>query len=256
MTVSLETAEGVATITLDRAEKKNALDRSMRLAIPRLFEQVQDDVSIRAVILTGSGSDFCAGADVREMGGGGIADSMVRVELLHRMVRALVRTDVPVIAAVRGVCIGVGWSMALACDYIIAAPDARFQFAFRHIGLAPDGGAVHFLSQNLGPIRAKSLVYSGRFVSGEEAAALGLVSELAPTDQVMSRAREIAGELAQSPTLSLRMSKRQFAAAETQTFEEALSAEIAIQPLMIRSDDFHEGTNAFKDKRKAQFTGQ
>jgi len=256
MTVSLEIDGGVATITLDRPDKKNALVHAMRVAIPRLFEQVQDDVSIRAVILTGSGTDFCAGADVREMGGGGIADSITRVEVLHRMVRAVVRTDIPVIAAVRGVCIGVGWSMALACDYIIAAPDTRFQFAFRHIGLAPDGGAVHFLSHNLGPIRAKSLVYSGRFVSGEEAAALGLVSELAPADQVLSRARAIAGELAESPTLSLRMAKRQFAAAETQTFEEALSAEIAMQPLMTRSNDFREGTTAFKEKRKAQFTGQ
>jgi 2-(1,2-epoxy-1,2-dihydrophenyl)acetyl-CoA isomerase len=256
MTVSLTIDDGVATVTLDRADKKNALDRSMRAALPRLFEQVQDDVSVRAVILTGSGVDFCAGADVREMGGGGIADSMARVEILHRMVRAIVRTDIPVIAAVRGVCIGVGWSMALACDYIVAAPDARFQFGFRHIGLAPDGGAVHLLSQNLGPIRAKSLIYSGRFVSGEEAFALGLASELAPAADVLSRARAIAEELATSPTLALKMAKRQFAAAETQTFEEALSGEMAMQPLMVRSDDFREGATAFKDKRRARFTGQ
>lgn len=256
MTVSLEINGGVATITLDRADKKNALDRPMRVALPRLFEQVQDDVAIRAVVLTGSGNDFCAGADVREMGGGGIADSMARVEILHRMVRAVVRTDIPVIAAVRGVCIGVGWSMALACDYVVAAPDARFQFAFRHIGLAPDGGAVHLLSRNLGQLRAKSLVYSGRFVSGEEAFSLGLVSELVPAAEVPARARALAEDLARSPTLSLKMIKRQFAAAETQSFEEALSGEMAMQPLMIRSDDFREGTSAFKDKRPAKFTGQ
>lgn len=256
MPITLHVNAGVATITLDRPEKKNALDRPMRVALPRIFEQVQDDVSIRAVVLTGGGTDFCAGADVREMGGGGIADSMTRVEILHRMVRSLVRTDVPVIAAVRGVCIGVGWSMALACDYIIAAPDTRFQFAFRHIGLAPDGGAVHFLSRNLGPIRAKSLVYSGRFVSGDEAMALGLVSELAPADGVVDRAQALALELSESPTLSLRMIKRQFAAAEAQTFEEALAGEMAMQPLMIRSDDFREGTLAFQEKRRARFTGQ
>lgn len=256
MTVSLTREGPVATIAFDRADKKNALDRSMRERIPRLFEQVQDDVSIRAVVLTGSGADFCAGADVREMGGGGIADSMARVEILHRMVRSLVRTDIPVIAAVRGVCIGVGWSMALASDYIVAAPDSRFQFAFRHIGLAPDGGAVHLLSQNLGPIRAKALVYSGRFVSGAEASDLGLVSELAPADEVLGRAHAIAAELAASPTLSLKMTKRQFAAAESQTFEEALATEMVMQPLMIRSDDFREGTAAFKEKRQPSFNGQ
>jgi 2-(1,2-epoxy-1,2-dihydrophenyl)acetyl-CoA isomerase len=171
-------------------------------------------------------------------------------------VRSVVRTDIPIIAAVRGVCIGVGWSMALACDYVIAAPDARFQFAFRHIGLAPDGGAVHLLSRNLGPIRAKALVYSGRFVSGNEANSLGLVSEVVPADEVISRAHLLASELAQGPTLSLRMIKRQFAAAEAQTFEEALASEMIMQPLMIRSDDFREGTSAFKEKRKALFTGQ
>jgi len=256
MTISLEVAGGVATITFDRADKKNALDSPMRVALPRIFEQVQDDVSIRSVVLTGRGSDFCAGADVREMGGGGIRDSMARVEILHRMVRAIVRTDIPVIAAVRGVCIGVGWSMALACDYVVAAPDSRFQFAFRHIGLAPDGGAVHLLSRNLGQLRAKSLVYSGRFVSGEEAFSLGLVSELAPADEVLACARTMADHLAQSPTLSLKMIKRQFSAAETQTFEEALSGEMAMQPLMVRSEDFREGTTAFKEKRPARFTGQ
>jgi len=256
MTISFERSGPVATISLDRPEKKNALNLAMRVELPKLFERVQDDVSIRAVVLTGAGLDFCAGADVSEMGGGGIADSMARVEILHRMVRSVIRTDIPIIAAVRGVCIGVGWSMALGCDYVIAAPDARFQFAFRHIGLAPDGGAVHLLARNLGPIRAKSLVYSGRFVSGQEAKELGLVSELCPADEVLSRARQLAEELAQSPTLSLKMIKRQFAAAETQTFEEALAGEMVMQPLLVRSDDFREGTSAFKEKRKAQFTGQ
>lgn len=256
MPITLKVEGPVATITLDRPDKKNALDKSMRVELPRVFEQVQDDVSIRAVVLTGGGTDFCSGADVREMGGGGIADSMMRVEVLHRMMRGIIRTDVPVIAAVRGVCVGVGWSMALACDYIVAAPDTRFQFAFRHIGLAPDGGAVHLLSRNLGPIRAKELVYSGRFVSGEEAASLGLVSELAPSAEVVARARELAADWASAATLSLRMAKRQFAAAEAQTYEEALAAEVVMQPLSTRSDDFSEGTSAFKGRRKAEFKGQ
>jgi len=256
MAITLDVNGAVATVTIDRPEKKNALDKPMRVELPRVFERIQDDVSIRAVVLTGGGTDFCAGADVREMGGGGIADGMARVEILHRIMRSVIHTDIPIVAAVRGVCVGAGWSMALACDYIVAAPDARFQFAFRHIGLAPDGGAVHLLSRNLGPIRAKALVYSGRFVSGEEAAALGLVSELAPAADVVNRAQALAADWADAATLSLRMSKRQFAAAETQSYEEALAAEMVMQPLMVRSDDFQEGTGAFKDRRKPVFRGQ
>lgn len=256
MPITLQIDDAIATVTIDRPEKKNALDLPMRLELVRAFGQIQGDVSIRAVILTGGGSDFCAGADVREMGGGSIGESMARVDILQNMVRGIVRADIPFVAAVRGVCVGVGWSLALACDYVIAAPNARFQFAFRHIGLAPDGGAVHLLSQNLGPIRAKALVYSGRMIAGEEAAALGLVSELVPADAVLSRAQALAAELAQAPTQSLRMSKRQFAAAQTQTFEEALAGEVLMQPLLIRSDDFREGATAFKEKRKPRFTGE
>jgi 2-(1,2-epoxy-1,2-dihydrophenyl)acetyl-CoA isomerase len=236
MPVSLSIDGGVATVTLDRPEKKNALGKAMQEELPRLFERIQDDVTIRAAVLTGGGTDFCAGADVREMGGGGIADSMVRVALLHRMMRGLLYTPKPVLAAVRGVCIGVGWSIALACDYVVAAADTRFQFAFRHVGLAPDGGAVHLLTRNLGPIRAKELIFSGRFVSGDEARSLGLVTEIAPGNNVLARAQAIAHDLAAAPTLALTLAKRQFTAAETQSYEEALAA--------------------FKAKRKAEFKGQ
>lgn len=256
MTIIVSTEGAVATVTLDRPDKKNAMNREMRVAMREVFERLQDDTAIRAIVLTGAGADFCAGADIREMGGGGIADAMGRMELQNRTMRALIHTGVPVVAAVRGVCIGVAWSIALACDYIVAAPDARFQFGFRNVGLAPDGGAIHLLSRNLGPVRARALVYSGRFVGGEEAHALGLVSELAPAADVLARAQALAAEWATAPTLSLRAAKLQFAAAENQTIEEALAAERVMQPLLVRSDDFHEGAAAFKEKRKPSFTGQ
>ena len=138
------------------------------------------------------------------------------MRLLHRMVRAVASTNKPVIAAVRGVCIGVSWSMALASDFIIAAEDARFQFAFRHIGLAPDGGAAFLLTRYIGIQRAKELMYSGRFVNGLEAKQLGLALETLTADEVLPRAIDMARGFAAAPTISLTMMKRQFDAAPAQ----------------------------------------
>lgn len=257
MAFKVEIDEGVATVTIDRPERKNALDHAHQAEFPDVFYRLQDDTAVRAVVLTGGGDDFCSGADVKGMQtDGSIADSFVRIQTLHRFMTALTNIERPVIAAVRGVAVGVGWSLALACDYVIAASDARFQFAFRHIGLAPDGGATKLLIQNLGVLRAKELIYSGRFVSGTEAHALGLATEVLPSDEVLARAQALAREFASAPSLALVMAKRQFASAQSQTYAEALSLEKTMQPLMTRTEDFAEGTTAFKEKRKPQYKGR
>ena len=257
MPVTLSVDGAVATITMDQPGRKNALSGELMGEVGARFLEVQEDTAIRAVILTGAGDDFCAGADIKSAHADpSIAASMVRLNVLHRMVRGIVLSDKPVIAAVRGVSIGVGWSLALACDYVIAAEDARFQFAFRHIGLAPDGGATKLLVQNMGMLRAKQLIFSGRFVSGAEAHALGLASEVLPAGEVLARARELAADLAAAPTLALAMAKRQFTAAQNQSYEEALASEIVMQPLMTRSDDYFEGTAAFREKRKPTYKGR
>lgn len=257
MAITIDIADGIATVTLDRPERKNALDHAHQEELPQVFTRLQDDTSIRVVILTGGGEDFCSGADVKGMQtDGSIADAFVRIKVLHRFMQALAEIERPVIAAVRGVAVGVGWSLALACDYVIAASDARFQFAFRHIGLAPDGGATKLLVQNLGVLRAKELIYSGRFVSGEEAYALGLATEVLPSDEVLPRARALARELAVAPSLALVMAKRQFAEAQSQTYAETLALERTMQPLMVRTEDFAEGTSAFREKRKPQYKGR
>ncbi|MEO5640712.1 MAG: enoyl-CoA hydratase-related protein, partial [Sphingomicrobium sp.] len=178
-----------------------------------------------------------------------------KMRLLHRMVRGVASTDKPVISAVRGVCIGVAWSMALASDFVIAAEDARFQFAFRHIGLAPDGGAAFLLTRYVGLQRAKELIYSGRFVSGSEAVALGLALEAVPSDEVLPRALEMARGYAAAPTIALSMAKRQFNAAAAHDLDQALAFEANIQPLMVQTDDFREGAAAFKEKRKPSYSG-
>jgi 2-(1,2-epoxy-1,2-dihydrophenyl)acetyl-CoA isomerase len=189
------------------------------------------------------------------MGGGGTRGSLMRMRHMHRMCRAIAQTNKPVIAAVKGVCIGMSWAMALTCDMVVAAEDARFQFAFRHIGLAPDGGAAFLLTRYVPLQRAKEILYSGRFVSGAEAQQLGLALHALPADDVMPRALELARGFAQSPTIAIGMAKRQLDAAPAQTFEQALDFEANIQPLMVTTEDFKEGTAAFKEKRKPAYKG-
>jgi 2-(1,2-epoxy-1,2-dihydrophenyl)acetyl-CoA isomerase len=255
MGIEYSVSEGIATITINRPERKNAILLAMRLDIQRAFERAQDDDAVRAVIFTGAGMDFSAGADISEMGAGGAREALTRVRYLHRMCRAVAMTNKPVIAAVQGVCIGMSWSLALACDVVVAAEDARFQFAFRHIGLAPDGGAAYCLTRYVPLQRAKEILYSGRFVSGKEACDLGLALYALPAGEVQAKARELAAGFAQSPTLALAMAKRQLDAASAQTFEQALEFEASMQPVMVTTDDFREGKAAFSEKRKAVYSG-
>jgi 2-(1,2-epoxy-1,2-dihydrophenyl)acetyl-CoA isomerase len=210
---------------------------------------------VRVVILTGAGSDFCAGADVREIGGGGIPGSIGRLNQLHRMARAINGIDKPVIAAVRGVCIGMAWGLVLGCDITIVAEDARFQCAFRHIGIAPDNAVAFLLTRYLPIQRAKEIVYSGRFVSGTEAHQLGLALHCLPSGDVLAKARALAADFAEAPTIALGFAKRMFEAAPGQSYDQALAYEAVLQPLAVQTEDFREGALSFKEKRKAKFKG-
>ena len=255
MSVDVEIAGGVATVTINRPERKNAITMAMRGEFQTVFQALQDDDDVRVVILTGAGGDFAAGADVGEMGSGGVRGNAVKARTLSRMVRSVAHTNKPVIAAVEGVCIGVAFAMALACDFIVCADNARFQFAFRHIGLAMDGAAGWLLERHIGVMRAKEIAYSGRFVSGTEAAALGFALEAVPAGGTLERARAMAEAFATAPTIALSQIKRQFDAAPAQTLTDALEFEFAVQALMTWTEDFREGTSAFKEKRKPAYRG-
>ncbi|KHK89119.1 enoyl-CoA hydratase/isomerase family protein [Novosphingobium malaysiense] len=255
MSVDVNVEGGVATVTINRPERKNAITFAMREQFQEVFQKLQDDDEIRAIILTGAGSDFAAGADVGEMGQGGVRGNLGNARTRTRMVRAVAHTQKPVIAAVEGVCIGMAFAMALSCDFIVCAENARFQFAFRHIGLAMDAGAGWLLERHVGVMRAKEIAYSGRFVSGSEAAQLGFALEAVPAGEALAKAQEMAAGYVKAPTLALSEIKRQFDAAPGQTFDEALDYEITVQALMTWTEDFKEGSTAFKEKRKPAYRG-
>lgn len=255
MNVRYEVRESVAIVTLDRPEKLNALTVDMREALGTHFEAAGRDPAVRAVLLQSSGSAFCASGDVSKMGDFTPASGKTLIKLAQRMVRNLANIEKPVVAAVRGPVAGIGWSMALACDAIVASETARFSMVFRNVGLAPDGGAIYFLTQYLGILRAKELVYSGRRIDAAEAMSLGLVNRVVPDAELDAAAWEHARGLAEGPTLAFGIAKKMFKLMYQPDLETFLDAESWAQGLALLSDDHREGFAAFFEKRRPVFKG-
>lgn len=256
MTITVDRQGPVAIVTLDRPETKNAITQDMRGQLYGAMEQIALDHDIRSVVLTGAGGDFCSGMDVGGMGRGGVTGSMDRMHTLNRIARAIYSLKKPTIAAVPGVCVGVGFSYALACDIVLAAEKAKFAAIFRNIALAPDGGLVWHLRQLLGAQKAKELVYSGRIIRADEAVALGLAYEKVADDALMDHALELAASFATGPTIAMGLAKRQFDLAWNNSFDQYLDMEATMQPIASRTEDHEEGLKAFREKRKPQFRGE
>jgi 2-(1,2-epoxy-1,2-dihydrophenyl)acetyl-CoA isomerase len=255
MTVHFERRDGVAIVTLDRPQTKNAITVDMRRQLWEAFEEIALDHEVRAVILTGANGDFCSGMDVGGMGRGGVVGSMDRMHTLNRISRAIYHLKKPTIAAIPGVCVGVGWSLAMACDFLLASEKARFALIFRNIALAPDGGALWLLRQQIGAMRTKELAYSGRMVHPPEMQALGLALEVLPPEALLDRALELARSFAGAPTVALGLAKRQVEAAATNSFDQQIELESLMQPIASRTEDHEEGLKAFRERRKPAFKG-
>jgi 2-(1,2-epoxy-1,2-dihydrophenyl)acetyl-CoA isomerase len=255
VSIELRTDGAVAVITLNRPEKKNAMLLAMRDALADLCEQLNDRPEIRAVVLTGAGTDFCSGADIGEMGMGGLNGSFLRARHMHKVIRAIARVQKPMVCAAQGVAVGMGFSMALACDVIVASETTRFSQIQRKIALPPDAGGAWFLARQIGVSRAKDLAFSARMVAAAEALQLGLVHKVVPDAQLMDEALVLAREYAAAPTIAMGLAKRMFDVAPTMTLDQFMDLEGSMLPLAVQADDFKEGTQAFKDKRPASFTG-
>ena len=256
MTARYELSAGLAIITLDRPEKMNALTVEMREALGTYFETAARDPAVRAVLLTAAGKGFCASGDVGKMGDFTPTSARELLKLAHRMVRNLANIDKPVVAGVRGAVAGIGWSMAMACDAVIASETAKFTQVFRHVGVAPDGGAIYFLTQHLGLLRAKELTMSGRRVDAQEAHALGLVNRVVPDAELDAAALTYARELASGPTFAYGTAKKLYKQMYQPTLEAFLDAELWAQSTMLMTDDHKEGVKAFFEKRKPVFQGK
>jgi 2-(1,2-epoxy-1,2-dihydrophenyl)acetyl-CoA isomerase len=169
---------------------------------------------------------------------------------------SLLRTDVPVIAAVNGAAVGIGFSVALACDLIVAAENAKFSMLFKRIGLVPDGGAIYFLVQHLGLARAKELVYTARMLPAKEAHDWGIVTKVVPETLMLEAAQTLGYELADSATYAIGLAKKMFQSMYTPSLEALLETEILMSTIARMTEDHQEGIKAFAEKRKAKFKGR
>lgn len=254
MTITTTRHGAVVVIAFDRPAAKNAFTFAMRSQFCDAFAALEDDRTVRAVILTGAGSDFCTGADVGEMGETPPETFVDRMRVLHRMTRAVAHCRVPVIAAVDGYCIGAAWGLSMAADLVLASNRARFAATFRQIGYAPDAGLVWQFIRTINPMRAREIVYSGRIVDADEAGRLGLVMEILPPDQLFDRTLGLATDIANGPATALQLARRQFAAAAGMTLDAFLDVEATMQPLLGQTRDHREAVSAFRDKRSPDFT--
>jgi len=253
--LAVSTERGVTTLTLNRPEALNALNAALRGELLAAIRAAARDAEVRAVVITGAGRGFCAGADLR--GGGGEREfRRVLREEYHPLIEAIRSLPRPVVASVNGVAAGAGMSLALAADLVVAAEEAKFVPAFHRIGLVPDSGLTRTLVRALGRHRALEVLLGERTLTAADAQAAGLVAAVVPGDRLADTARELAERLAAGPTRAIGLTKRLLAAAEDATLTDSLAAEAALQEVAGRTEDHAEGVAAFTEKRDPVFRGR
>ncbi|HEX2767607.1 MAG TPA: enoyl-CoA hydratase-related protein [Candidatus Limnocylindria bacterium] len=243
------------TLTLNRPESLNALDSGLRRALLAALKDAGRDANVRAVVITGAGRAFCAGADLR----GGSSERAFRRVLTteyNPLIEAIRGLSKPVVASVNGVAAGAGMSLALAADLVVAAEEARFVPAFGRIGLVPDSGLTRTLVRALGRHRATEILLGERQLTAAGAQAAGLVASVVPGEQLADVTRQLAARLAAGPTVAIGLTKRLVNAAEDEDLAASLAAEAALQDVAGRTEDHAEGVAAFTEKRDPRFTGQ
>lgn len=262
-TVNLTIAEGVAKIELNRPQTLNAWNAQFGDDLLGALARCREDEQVRAVLITGAGRGFSSGADLRELGAGAASaeerpDAVYRqlTEVYHPVMVGIRELPKPVVAAVNGPAVGIGCSLALCSDLILAAESAYFLLAFVNIGLVPDGGSSLWLPTRIGMARAMELCMLGERLPAARALEWGLINGVVPDESLLEQAGQLAAKLAAGPTLSYAGTKRQLNNWLYSRMEEQLDLEAQIQREMVGSEDSLEGAIAFVEKRPARFKGR
>ena len=259
--VLYEEQGAIAILTLNRPASLNSFTRAMHRDLWAALDRVEANKAVRALVLTGAGRAFCAGADLSEFDFRPGDDLMFRADpgpvidqAFNPTTRRLINVRVPTVCAVNGVAAGAGASVAMACDIAIAAPGASFIQAFSKIGLVPDSGGTWLLPQRVGLARAMALCLTGDKLSAQEAKAMGMIWDV--QDDALGAAKAMAERLAAMPTRALVATRHLLRGAHTHTLDEQLDIERDVQSRLGFTHDYIEGVTAFLQKRPAQFKGE
>jgi enoyl-CoA hydratase/carnithine racemase len=262
-----EKGDGLATITLSRPERMNAFTPRMIQEWAQALENSRTDPDVRAVIITGAGRGFCAGADLR----GDSALSQTAAEKrppspaerrnwlrdgVHAVPRAVALLDKPYVAAVNGPAVGAGMDMASMCDIRIASETARFSMAYVRMGIVPGDGGCYFLPRIVGVAKALELIWTGDFIDAQEALRLGYVSRVVPPDELMATVRDFARRLAEGPAVAIQLAKRLVYRGLEAGLPEALEEATQAMAITQSTEDAREGPRAFVEKRPPKFKGR
>src|SRR6266540_1955700 len=254
-TIVFEVDDGVAEVTLNRPERLNAWNQRFGEELRSAILEDAADPSVRAVLVTGAGRGFSSGADLKDMleqaASGAPAPDVGELlrERYHPIITGIRELPKPVVAAVNGPAVGIGCSLALACDLIWAGESAIFGLAFVNIGLVPDGGSTFLVPVAAGKARALEMALLGEPLPAERALEWGLINRVVPDGELMAEARGLAERLAQGPTRSYANSKRALNNSFLKIMDEQLDLEADIQGEMVKTSDFIEGVSAFVEKR-------
>jgi 2-(1,2-epoxy-1,2-dihydrophenyl)acetyl-CoA isomerase len=248
---------GVATLRFNRPQVFNSVNKEVALALQQHLRACQQDASVRAVLLTGTGKAFCAGQDLAEITGPDSPEVADIVEKLYNPIVQLIRDlEKPVVAAVNGVAAGAGANLALACDVVVAKESAAFIQAFSKIGLVPDSGGTYFLPRLIGLQRASALMLTGDKVSAAEAVQMGMIYKAYPDETFDQEVATLVQKLAALPTKGLAYTKQLLNGTFGNTLPQQLRAEADYQLRAGHTTDYREGVAAFLEKRQPTFTGQ
>jgi len=255
--IAYDVTDGVATLRLDRPERRNAIDDAMRGEMIAALENAASDPAVRALVVTGTGSAFCAGGDVRGMRNRLAApqedvafNGWRRQQRTHRAVALLHTMPKPTIAAVNGAAAGLGCDVALSCDFIMAAETAQFTMSFIARGLIPDGGGMYFLPRRVGLARAKELVFTGRRVGASEALAIGMADRVVPDADLTAAAQDWARTLSAGSPAALALAKSVMDRSLEMSFEQVLAEGAKAQALCYTTAEHRASVEAFLAQSK------
>jgi 2-(1,2-epoxy-1,2-dihydrophenyl)acetyl-CoA isomerase len=261
-TVNVYRENGAATVELNRPQALNAWNAQLGADLLAALSELAQDETVRAVTITGAGRAFSSGADLKDMSGGELTPDgrpdvyKTLTERYHPIMHAIREMGKPVLASVNGPAVGIGCSLALCCDLIVASESAYFLLAFVNIGLVPDGGSSLFVPSRVGMARASELMMLGERLPAPQALDWGLINRVFPDGELVAESAALAARLAAGPTSSYAGSKRQLNNWLYPRMAEQLELEAQIQQEMAGSDDFVEGATAFIQKRAARFQGR